>query len=252
MGISLATQLFASRRANKAQKVATQDMGALRSSAEDLSQTGTGLLQTGAGLNAEGAGARGRGTAFLGQAAGYYAPILAGNRGAMAAALSPERAQITDIYRGASRGLDRSGVRGADRDLAEAELGRQRAGQLAGLAPVARAGAAQALTGIGAQEQSTGLALTGAGLQASGQGVAAKSAGADSVARVLGASQGRANAERGQEMALGQSTGGLLFDALRAQQGKKTPMAAGSGGSAAGSPFTSFVGYAPSVPQYRP
>jgi hypothetical protein len=245
--ISLGTQLFASRRANKAQTAATQALGQLRGAAGDLSATGGGLLESGRRLLAGGAGAIGRGTQFLGQAAGYYAPILAGNRASIASSLAPERGQITDIYRGASRGLDRSGIRGADRELAEAELTRQKAGQLAGLAPLARAGAAQALTGIGAQEQGTGLGLTSAGTNLSGQGVSAKSAGTSALSAALGVAQGRANVERGHEMGIGQATGGLLFDALKSQGGRKaTPTPAAAPG------FGSFVGYAPTVPMYRP
>jgi hypothetical protein len=84
----------------------------------------------------------GVGAPLVQQSGDYYSRLLRGDRSMLRSALAPERAEITDIYRGAEQGLSRSGVRGASRDVASGNLARDRAGRLAALAPAARAGAA--------------------------------------------------------------------------------------------------------------
>ena len=83
------------------------------------------------------------------QPANYFSTLLSGNRAAMTQAVAPAIAQTTDIYRGAERGLDRAGVRGAARDVEMGELNRQRASQLSGLTTGVQPGAATALAGLG-------------------------------------------------------------------------------------------------------
>lgn len=85
----------------------------------------------------------------LNQAAGYYSGLLTGSRSQMTQAVQPEITATTDIYRGAERNLERSGVRGAQRDVAKAELGREQAGRIAGLVGGVRPMAAQQLAGLG-------------------------------------------------------------------------------------------------------
>lgn len=89
------------------------------------------------------------GMPLLKQAQDYYGRILTGDRGSISATLAPEIGAIGDVYRGAERNLTRSGVTGANRDVAEAELGRERAGKIAGLIPLARRDAASAVANLG-------------------------------------------------------------------------------------------------------
>lgn len=104
-------------------------------------------------------------------AGNYWQTLLGGNRAAMAQATAGPRGALTDQYRGAERGLERSGIRGGARDLATAQLSRDRAGQIAGLTTGVQPGAAANLAGlgtslIGAGTQNLGLAsstLGGAG-----------------------------------------------------------------------------------------
>lgn len=77
----------------------------------------------------------------------YYDTLLKGNRAAQSQAVAAPTAQITDLYRGAERGLDRSMVRGGAKDLAMSEMSRDRVGQLsqltAGVQPMAAANLGQ-------------------------------------------------------------------------------------------------------------
>lgn len=187
-----------------------------------LGTLATGRESAGRALESEGQGARQLGTGWMGQAAGYYMPLVSGARGGMSAALAPERGQITDIYRGARKGLDRSGMVGPGRDVAEAELARDQAGKLAGLAPAARAGAAAALAGMGGQQVGAGLQLSGLGGQAAGQALGARQAQGNNTLGAAGLLQHRADQERGRAADTGMAAGGFLFDALQAQRGKKS------------------------------
>ncbi len=108
-----------------------------------------GMQQAGQTAFGQGQQLYGFGMPRLNQAASYYSTLLNGNRAAMTQAIQPEIAGITDTYRGAERSLERSGVRGAQRDVAQAELARSRAGQIGGLLGGVRPMAAQALGQLG-------------------------------------------------------------------------------------------------------
>ena len=95
----------------------------------------------------------------------YFQTLLSGNRAAMSQALAGPTAQITGNYRGAARGLDQMGVRGAARDVASADLNRDRVSKIAGLATGVQPYAAEQLTSMGQQQQ----ALAPGMLSASGQ-----------------------------------------------------------------------------------
>jgi hypothetical protein len=110
-------------------------------------QAGMGLLQ--------------EGRPWMGQAGQYYQTLLRGNRGAMNQAVAPYAAQITDAYRGAARNLQQSGVRGAARDVAKADLNRQRASQIAGLVTGMQPGAAEALGRLGTSNLQAATPLIG-------------------------------------------------------------------------------------------
>jgi hypothetical protein len=128
----------------------------------------------------------------------------------MSQATAGARAGVTDIYRGAERGLEKSGVRGAQRDTAKAELGRQRASQIAGLTTGVQPFAAQQLMGIGSEQLGTGAPMLG-------------QAG-DIYTNLLG--QGSANRQyaRGEGEKAGTGFGGLLFDIMSGTGGGKAKL----------------------------
>lgn len=129
-------------------------------------------------------------------AANFYRTLLMGSRGSMNQAVAAPTAAISDVYSGAERNLDRSGVRGAARDVASADLGRQRAGQISGLITGVQPMAAQNLAAIGGQQTS--------------QGVSAQGNAANLYGNLLG--EGFRNRVYGNQQAdqAGQSTGSLL------------------------------------------
>lgn len=171
----------------------------LTASGQQISQLGTGLAQSGMNLQRP--------------AAGYYQTLLRGSRPAMAQAVAAPTAAITETYRGAERGLERSGVRGAAKDVATADLNRQRASQIAGLTTGVQPFAAEALAGMGGQQI--------------GQGVGAATAGAG----VLGQAgnlyggllqSGTANRQYGRQEGaqMGAGLGGLIFDLINGLGGR--------------------------------
>lgn len=157
---------------------------------------------------------------MLGQAGSYWQTLLSGNRGAMAQATAGPRAALTDVYRGAEANLDRSGIRGAQRDVAAAELGRDSAGQIARLTTGVQPAAAQGVGMIGNQLLGTGASLA---------------EGAGSIwGNLLGQGQynrmyGRAEGEKSSK-----AIGSLIFDILSGTIGKKF---GGGGVSATSLPF---------------
>lgn len=220
--ISLGAQHFLNRGANRRAQTA------LNSSTKGLQDTAGSLAGTGARLGQQaGSFLGGAQTAFRGAApaydaaAAYYAPLAAGSRGAMDQALAPDRAAITDTYRGAGKAIEASGMRGGTRDLANAELNRDRAGRLSLLAPAARANAAAALPAIGAGRTQLGAAQAGVGLGLSGQGIQAQTAAGGAQSNLFaGAHQTQALRYPGQQDA-NNAIGGMIFDALRSQGGRK-------------------------------
>jgi hypothetical protein len=87
----------------------------------------------------------------------------------MTQAVQPEITATTDLYRGAERNLERSGVRGAQRDTLKADLGREQAGRIAGLIGGVRPMAAQSLAGIAGQALGQGHGQAGLYGQLMGQ-----------------------------------------------------------------------------------
>ena len=137
--ISAVSGIVAGKRATSAaQKRSPEELAAL-----------TGAQQTAGQLRGQGTELYGMGLPYLRKAGGYYSTLLQGNRGAMTQAVAGPRGALTDVYRGAERNLSRSNVRGAGRDLAAAELGRDRAGRIAGLITGVQPGAAAALADLG-------------------------------------------------------------------------------------------------------
>jgi hypothetical protein len=138
-----------SRQAQKsAMKRSPEEMAALagmQGNAGQLTDSGMDLMD--------------RGMPWTDQAGTYWSTLLKGNRAQMAQATAAPRAAITDIYRGAESNLERSGVRGAARDVAAAELGRDRASKIAGLTTGVQPAAATALADMGESTTRTGAGM---------------------------------------------------------------------------------------------
>ncbi len=198
-GISAAASAYAAKKAQDAAgKRSTEEQAALtgaQGTAGALSQTGQGLVTAGQATQAP--------------ATNYFTSLLQGNRAQQSQAIAAPRAALTDVYRGAEQNLTHSGIRGPQRDLASAELGRQRAGQIGGLVTGVQPAAASALTQIGQTQTGQGAPMLGqAGSIYSG---------------LLG--QGARNREyaRGEGEKAGAGYGGLIFDLLRqTQRGRST------------------------------
>lgn len=158
-------------------------------------------------LTTQGQSLIGQGTPMLGQAGNYWQTLLQGNRGAMAQATAGPRAALTDIYRGAEKNLERSGVRGATRDVAAAELGRDRAGQIARLTTGIQPQAAQNLAQVGSELLGTGAPMLGQAGSIWGN--------------LLGQGQQNRVYARGEGEKAGKAWGGLIFDILQGTFGKK-------------------------------
>ena len=194
-GAALGAHFLGKRAQSSAMKRSPEEQQAL-----------TGAQGAAAGLGREGSALLTQGTERLGQAGNYYSTLLGGGRASMAQATAGPRAAITDVYRGAERGLERSNVRGAARDVASAELGRERASKLSSLVTGVQPAAASALADIGGRMTSTGgqLSTTGGSLYAN----------------LLG--QGFRNREYGREEGrrTGAGIGGFLFDILSGTLGR--------------------------------
>lgn len=149
------------------------------------------------------------GTDRLGEAGNYWSTLLRGNRAQMAQATAAPRAAITDQYRGAELGLERSGVRGAQKDLALAELTRDKAAKIAGLTTGVQPAAAAATADIGSTLLGTGAPMLG---QAGGIWNNLLAGGFEN------RKYGRAEGEKGSK-----AIGGLIFDILKGTLGKKFP-----------------------------
>jgi len=172
-------------------------------------QAGTSLGEQGGELYGQGTGMVQQGQTTLSQPTGYYQKLLGGNRALASQAVSAPRGAISDVYRGASRSLEQSGVRGAARDVAQGELSRQRAGQISSLITGVQPGAAGALTSIGENQTGQGAGIAGTGVQATGQS-------GNLFSNLLG--QGTENRKYGRQEGekFGSGFGGMIFDLLNA------------------------------------
>lgn len=195
-GAALGGALFGKRAQSGAMQRSPEEQQALsgaQGAAAGLQRSGTNLLTAGQGLQ--------------GQAGNYYSTLLRGGRAAMANATAGPRAAITDVYRGAESNLERSGVRGAQRDVATAELGRERASRISSLVTGVQPGAASALAEMGGQQMGLGGQLSQAGGSIYGNLL-----GQGFQNRVYG---------RGEGEKMGTAMGGFLFDILNSTIGKK-------------------------------
>lgn len=195
-GSMLGGYLLSKQAQKGAMKRSPEEAAALQgaqSAAGNLTTQGMNLLNTGAPMTS--------------QASNYWSTLLRGDRASMAMATAGPRAQITDVYRGAESNLERSGVRGASRDVARAELGRDRASKIAGLTTGVQPFAAQMLGSLGGEQTRTGASLlSGAGNIWGG---------------LLGQGFENRTYARKEGEKFGTSMGGLIFDILSGTFGKK-------------------------------
>lgn len=100
----------------------------------------------------------------------HYMTLATGNKGAINAELSPERAGIADTAAGVERGMMARMGPGAQRDQAMAGMGRQKEGALGLLPAQARSDAFGKLASLGQKQQTAGYnLLTGAAGALGGQ-----------------------------------------------------------------------------------
>lgn len=189
-GASLLGGYLAGRKAqSSAMQRSPEEMLAL----QGAQSAGTNLTQQGQTLT-------GMGMPALQKSLGYYSTLLGGNRAAMSLATAAPRAAITDTYRGAERNLEYSGVRGAARESAVADLARDKAGNISRLTAGVQPGAAGALADIGSN-------LTGQGTTAFGNAGNVWSS-------LLGKGFENRKYAREEGEKAGTSIGSLLFDIL--------------------------------------
>lgn len=143
-----------------AAKKATSD--AMQRSPEELAAQG-GASAGAASLQKSGTEGIATGAETQKPATSYFDTLLRGNRAQQAQATAAPTARITDVYSGAERGLEKSGVRGAARDVASADLTRNKAGAIAGLVSGVQPAAANALTSIGQTQQAQGASMVASG-----------------------------------------------------------------------------------------
>lgn len=207
----------------------SQNAAMARSPEEKTDLTGatnaaTNLQTSGQGLIKSGQQTQQQGLNTMAGPTSYWSRLLGGNRASMAQATAAPRGAISDIYSGAERGLSRSGVRGASRDVAKGELSRERAGKIAGLTTGVQPAAAEELGNLGGQTAAIGSQTTAQGGAMAGQG-------ANIFSNLMGqATQNRMYGRQEGEKS-GNRIGGFIFDILAGTLGKKFGMGRSIGGN---------------------
>lgn len=154
------------------------------------------------------------------QVGSYLSPILSGSRGAVNQALAPDLAAITETYRGAGKALEQSGMRGGTRELATAELNRDRAGKLALLPSQARASAASAMMDVGTGHAGVGATQAGAAGNLFNAATHAKTGTTNAYGTLFhGANQQQDLLQR-RTQGSGSAIGSMIFDAVKSRGGK--------------------------------
>lgn len=219
--ISLGAQYFMNRGANKRtdQALNTATTG-LQNSASDLSGFGNKLAATGSPLLGEAQKSLTGASSAYNQVGSYLSPILSGSRGAVNQALAPDLAAITDTYRGAGKAIENSGMRGGTRDLANAELNRDRAGKLALLPSQARASAASGMMQVGEGRAGVGATQAGAAGNLFGQATQAKQGATSGYGTLFGGALRQQEQQKGRNSEAGGAIGSMIFDAVKSKGGK--------------------------------
>lgn len=227
VGAGVGGQLLSNKlaRAPAPTSQANQYAGQLTGISKALQDAGGDARRLGGGILSGGLAGADRGGRTLDAPEQYYRGILSGGTGRFAGAIAPEVGAINQLYRGATSSLDRGGVRGANREVAEADLARERASRSAGLIMSLRPGAAAALTDVAGQRTQAGLARAGLGASLYGQGGDLMSRAAGPLAALYGGELERMRIQQENAGGIGRSMGSFLFDLLRT----------GAGGTASGS-----------------
>lgn len=223
--VSTAGSVAASKiAANSAAKRSAEEKAALekgQGAAGLLTGAAPGLVKQGQAATTEGLDTLRTGLSTMAPAASYYGTLLRGNRALQSQATAAPRAAIQDTYAGAERNLERGGVRGAAKDVATADLGRQRAGQIASLLTGVQPGAAAGAAGVGAQQAGVGSEQATIGLNRTSMGGSfAQGGGALASGQMQ---QGFQNRVYGREEGgqFGSQMGGFLFDILSSLGNKR-------------------------------
>src|SRR5262245_4556493 len=173
-GVGMLGGAAAGKAATKnAQQRSPEELAALKGATDSAGQmmgAGSDLLGQSKNLFGQAGQLSKQGINTLQQPINYYQSLLSGNRAAMSGAVAPAVAQITGNYRGAGRALEHSGLRGAARDVASADLNRQRVSQIAGLTTGVQGDAAKALAGMSEMQINAANPLYGAGTSLAGTG----------------------------------------------------------------------------------
>lgn len=219
--ISLGAQYFLNRGANKRTDTAlnTATTG-LQKSATDLSGYGDKLASTASPVLGQAQKSLASAGTAYDQVGSYLSPILQGSRGAVNQALAPDLAAITETYRGAGKSLEQSGLRGGTRDLAMAELNRDKAGKLALLPTQARAGAASGLMDVGQGRAQIGATQAGTAGNLFGQATSAKQGATGAYGTLFGGAQRQSEQLQEKNAGAGGAIGSMIFDAVKSKGGK--------------------------------
>lgn len=201
--VSYAGSRAAKHAAEKTQKQAQQRTPMEQAALASQQGIASGLAGTGQELTKSGQETTQTGLNTMAPAATYFGSLLRGNRALQSQAVAGARGGITDTYRGAERSLEKSGVRGASRDVASGELARQKAGQISSLITGVQPNAAQALAGIGSTQAGIGATQTGQGIGAT-----------TSASSIYGNITGREEGNRQGAFALGQQEGDRVGNAF--------------------------------------
>lgn len=229
--IQLGVGAFSAYKQHQAQKKAAQQQQQMfdaAKAAQDEAKAARGqITQQAPQFYEQGRQLGNIGMPLLQTTSNYYRALVGGDRGAMDAALAPDRAAITDTYRGAEKGI--TNLRGPTRDLARAELARSKAGALGLLPAQARRGAVEGAQHAGEYATSAGMDARsrGASLYESAAGLAAQGANAANTTAQTGIQQGYLNLAQGrQNYDMASGLGGLFGEVLKGilNRGTKAPI----------------------------
>lgn len=228
-GAALGGMLMSKKSQSNAMKRSPEEQTSLTGA----QNAGANMQQSGAGMVTSGAGNVNAGVDTMQKPTDYFTKLLGGNRAAMAQATAGSKGAITDTYRGAENALNKSGVRGAQRDVAKADLNRDRASKIAGLTTGVQPGAAQQLGALGEARAGVGTnqASTGANMQANAGNIFTNLLGQGADNRAYARSEG---ADTGKKF------GGFLFDMLKGVKG----MGGDDSGDDDNRPFSGSKSYA--------
>lgn len=217
--ISLGAQYFLNRGANKRTNTALDAATkGLQGAGTDLSGYGNKLAASGSPLLGEAQKSLTKAGTSYDQVGSYLSPILNGGRGAINQALAPDLAAITETYRGAGKSLE--SVRGAQGDVARAELNRDKAGKLALLPSMARQNAAQGVMEVGKGQAGIGATQANAAGNIFANATAAKQGATNAYGALYGGAQNQALAQQAQNNQAGGAIGSMIFDAVKSKGGK--------------------------------